>query len=91
MSQTELVSFEPATGEELWRGAVGDVDAAIEKATEARRGWGQQPVGQRMELVRRFANQVRKQAEPFAELIARETGKPPVGSPHRGRSSGRQG
>lgn len=26
--------------------------------------------------MRRFANQVRKQAEPFAELIARETGKP---------------
>ncbi len=76
MSQTELVSFEPATGEELWRGAAGDVDEAIEKATEARRGWAQQPVGQRMELVRRFANQVRKQADPFAELIARETGKP---------------
>ena len=76
MSQSELVSFEPATGEELWRGGVGDVDEAIERATEARRDWAQQAVGQRMELVRRFANQVRKQAEPFAELIARETGKP---------------
>ena len=76
MSQSELVSFEPATGEELWRGEVGDVDEAIERATEARRDWAQQAVGQRMELVRRFANQVRKQAEPFAELIARETGKP---------------
>jgi len=76
VSQSELVSFEPATGEELWCGAAGNVDEAIERATDARREWAQQGVGQRMELVRRFANQVRKQAEPFAELIARETGKP---------------
>ena len=76
MSQTELVSFEPATGKELWRGKAGDVDQAIERATEARRDWAQQSAGQRMEFVRRFANEVRKQAEPFAELIARETGKP---------------
>ncbi|MDG6080307.1 succinylglutamate-semialdehyde dehydrogenase [Erythrobacter litoralis] len=76
MSQTQIVSTEPATGNELWRGEVGDLDEAIERANNARRNWGQQPVGQRMELVRRFANEVRKQAEPFAELIARETGKP---------------
>lgn len=76
VSDSELVSTEPATGKELWRGEVGDADAAVERAREAMRPWARQPLGQRIELVRRFANQVRKQAEPFAELIARETGKP---------------
>ncbi len=75
MSQ-ELISFEPATGKELWRGTAGNVDDAVERAVDARRDWARKSVGQRMELLRRFANEVRKQAEPFAELIARETGKP---------------
>ena len=72
----QLVSYEPATGAELWRGTHGDPDAAVERARKVFRDWAQQPAGQRIELVRRFANEVRKQAEPFAELIARETGKP---------------
>lgn len=64
MSQSELVSFEPATGNEVWRGHAGNVEEAVERAVDAKRGWAQQPLGQRIELVRRFANQVRKQAEP---------------------------
>ncbi|MGI8942701.1 MAG: succinylglutamate-semialdehyde dehydrogenase [Qipengyuania sp.] len=76
VSESEIVSFEPVTGKELWRGAIGDVDAAIERGRESMRDWASQSLGQRIELLRRFANEVRKQAEPFAELIARETGKP---------------
>ena len=76
MSSTELVSFEPATGRELWRGQIGDPDAAIEQARAALPEWSRLPVANRMELMRRFANEVRRQAEPFAEVIARETGKP---------------
>lgn len=72
----DIVSFEPATGAELWRGAIGDVDAAVERAHAACAVWAREPHTRRIELVRRFANQVRKQADPFAELIARETGKP---------------
>ncbi len=72
----EIVSLEPATGTELWRGPVGDVPAAIAIAREAAPQWARESHTRRIELVRRFANQVRKQAEPFAELIARETGKP---------------
>ena len=71
-----MISTEPATGIELWRGLPGDVDAAVVHARDVMRGWARMPVAQRMELLRRFANQVRKQAEPFAELIAREAGKP---------------
>lgn len=71
-----MISTEPATGNEVWRGLPGDVDAAVARARDAMRDWARLSLGQRMELLRRFANQVRKQAEPFAELIAREAGKP---------------
>ena len=76
MSDSEIISYEPATGTELWRGATGDVDEIVRTA---RRGWPQwaaQPHGTRIELLRRFANEVRKEQDAFAELIARETGKP---------------
>ena len=72
----EIVSIEPATGKELWRHETGDVAEAVERARAAFPKWGHESHTRRIELVRRFANQVRKQAEPFAELIARETGKP---------------
>ena len=76
VSASEIVSYEPATGAELWRGAVGDVDEAVAIARRAWPQWAAQPLANRIELVRRFANEVRKEQEPFAELIARETGKP---------------
>jgi len=71
-----LVSTEPATGAELWRGKPGDVDAAVERARRAWPAWAAQPLANRIEIVRRFANEVRKDQDRFAELIARETGKP---------------
>ena len=76
MADKEIISYEPATNKELWRGVHGDVDAAVERGRAAMREWAGKPLGQRIELLRRFANEVRKQIEPFAELIARETGKP---------------
>jgi len=75
MAET-LISYQPATGEELWRGPHGDVDEAVARARQAWHGWAAQPLALRMELVRRFANEVRKAHDAFAELIARETGKP---------------
>ncbi|HUQ13313.1 MAG TPA: succinylglutamate-semialdehyde dehydrogenase [Novosphingobium sp.] len=76
MASGEIVSTEPATGAELWRGPIGDVDDIVARARRAWPAWAAQPLSTRMELVRRFANEVRKDAEPLAELIARETGKP---------------
>ncbi|MEC8836858.1 MAG: aldehyde dehydrogenase family protein, partial [Pseudomonadota bacterium] len=73
---TELVSTEPATGKEIWRGTSGNVDDTIERARKAMRQWAREPLGRRIEFMRRFANEVRKHGETFAELIARETGKP---------------
>jgi len=76
VSQSEIISHEPATGAELWRGNVGDVDQAVEQACRAWPAWAAQPLATRMELLRRFANEVRKDAELLATTIARETGKP---------------
>lgn len=72
----DVVSFEPATGAELWRKPVGNVAEAVDRARRAWPKWAAQPLANRIELIRRFANEVRKEHENFADLIARETGKP---------------
>ncbi|MEZ5947600.1 MAG: aldehyde dehydrogenase family protein [Hyphomonas sp.] len=71
-----LISYEPATGEEFWRGRVSDIDTAVKTARRAFPAWAAQPLATRMELIRRFANEVRKDFEKLADTIARETGKP---------------
>jgi succinylglutamic semialdehyde dehydrogenase len=71
-----LVSNEPATGAQIWSGEVGDAAAQVAAAREAWPAWAARSVSFRMEAVRRFANIVRKREAEFAELIARETGKP---------------
>ncbi|MFL0672383.1 MAG: succinylglutamate-semialdehyde dehydrogenase [Erythrobacter sp.] len=76
MTPQILVSFQPATGEELWRGPYSNVDEAVSRARRAWPAWAARPLGDRIELARRFANEVKREAESFAELIAREAGKP---------------
>ena len=76
MTDKTLISYEPASGEELWRGHHGDVDAAVSTARRAWASWAAQPLGNRLDVLRGFANEVRRQGEPLAELIAREAGKP---------------
>jgi succinylglutamic semialdehyde dehydrogenase len=61
---SQLVSFEPA------------VDAEVAAARAAWPRWAAAPLAERIERVRSFANRVRVDAERFADLIARETGKP---------------
>jgi succinylglutamic semialdehyde dehydrogenase len=72
----ELVSHEPATGAELARLPIGDADTEVEAARASWAGWAAQALSYRVETLRRFANVVRQRHEPFADLIARETGKP---------------
>ena len=72
----KLVSIEPATGVELWTGEVGDAAAEVAAARAAWPEWAARSVSYRTETLRRFANVVRAREVPFAELIARETGKP---------------
>ena len=73
---SELLSFEPATGATLWRGSIGDVDAEVATARASWASWAAQPLAYRIEALRRVANVVRARADAFADLIARETGKP---------------
>jgi succinylglutamic semialdehyde dehydrogenase len=71
-----LISHEPATGEELWRGPVSDVDAAVSAARRAWAPWAARALTERIALLRAFGNTMRRDADTFADLIAREAGKP---------------
>jgi succinylglutamic semialdehyde dehydrogenase len=71
-----LLSHEPATGAQLWEGEVSDVDREVAAARAGWAGWAARPLTVRVETLRRFANVVRQRIDAFADLIARETGKP---------------
>ena len=75
MAET-LTSTEPATGATIWTGSAGDPDFEVSAARSAWSAWAARPLAVRVETLRRFANNVRGKLEPFADLIARETGKP---------------
>ncbi len=76
MSASELESIDPCTGETVWRGAAGNVDAAVAKARKALPGWAAAGLDARIAQARSFQDVVRDQADQFAALIATETGKP---------------
>ncbi|MEQ1509810.1 MAG: succinylglutamate-semialdehyde dehydrogenase [Sphingopyxis sp.] len=72
----ELISYEPATGAELWRGPVGNVDTEVAAAREAWPQWAALPILKRVDVLKRFSERLKADPEPLADLIARETGKP---------------
>ena len=72
----QIVSTEPATGKEIWSAPAGDAAAEVAVARAAWPEWAAHSVTYRMETLRRFANVVRAREDEFAELIARESGKP---------------
>jgi succinylglutamic semialdehyde dehydrogenase len=76
MPQPDLISTDPCTGAELWRGTPGDVNAAVAAARAAQPGWEALGVDARVAHARAFQERVRAQADAFAALISRETGKP---------------
>jgi succinylglutamic semialdehyde dehydrogenase len=71
-----LHSTNPATGEHVWSGKTGDAAAEVAKARKAFTDWAARSLAYRTEALRRFANVVRSKERPFAEMIAKETGKP---------------
>jgi succinylglutamic semialdehyde dehydrogenase len=73
---SQLISVEPATGEELWRGIHGDVNAEVAAARQAWPEWAAMAFAKRVDLLKRFAERLKANGEPLADLIARETGKP---------------
>ena len=76
-AMTEFLStFEPATGALIAELPIGDAHAEVAAARAAWPGWAATPLAERVETLRRFADIVRDRADAFADLIARETGKP---------------
>nr|WP_294847268.1 succinylglutamate-semialdehyde dehydrogenase [uncultured Sphingomonas sp.] len=71
-----IVSTEPATGAEIWRREIGDAGQEVAACRAAWPEWAAHSVTYRMETMRRFANVVKAKEAEFADLIARETGKP---------------
>jgi succinylglutamic semialdehyde dehydrogenase len=72
----DLVSYEPATGAQVWRGQPGNVDAEVAIAREAWPKWAAKALNDRIEIIRSIAGRVRAEGEKLAEIISRETGKP---------------
>ena len=87
-----LVSTEPATGAEVWSGEIGDAAAEV---AAARAAWPEWAAHSRRLPDRDAAplRQCRPRAakSEFAELIARETGKPFWEAQDRGRRGRQQG
>ena len=71
-----LTSTNPATGDLVWSGEIGDAEAEVATARAAWPGWAAHSNSYRIESLRRFANVVRTREVEFAELISKETGKP---------------
>lgn len=76
MSAT-LKSREPATGDLLWEGPLSVVADEVARAEASARAWAAESITNRIEIIRRVANAVRRSEEPLAELISRETGRAP--------------
>ncbi len=76
---THALSINPATGETVGSypyESASQLDAALDRATQAFRAWRRQPVSQRAELLLSLASVLREQAEEMAQPITREMGKP---------------
>jgi len=76
---TDLISTDPCTGAEVWRGPIADaaaVDSAIARARAAQSGWEFTPLHDRIAILRAYAAAAKDRADELARLISRETGKP---------------
>lgn len=76
MSLSELLSFDPCTGDLVWQGATGGTEAAIKAARGALDDWSQTDFSERVLVAERFREVVVQRGADLAALISRETGKP---------------
>jgi succinylglutamic semialdehyde dehydrogenase len=71
-------SHDPATGDKVWEGRAATPDDVSEAMAAARLGfpaWSRQPVDQRVAVVRKFAEIIKRRGEEIAQTISREMGK----------------
>jgi len=81
--RAKLESLNPATGERLAQfepAGEAEVRAAVARAREASRGWGQLSPRDRADTLRRLERVLYERREEIAALITREAGKPLVES-----------
>ncbi len=76
MSLSELLSFDPCTGDLVWQGTTGGTEAAIKAARGALGDWSQTDFSERVQVAERFREVVVQRGAELAALISRETGKP---------------
>jgi succinate-semialdehyde dehydrogenase/glutarate-semialdehyde dehydrogenase len=72
-------TINPATGETIqtYEGLNAEqIESTVNTAYAAALAWGQVPIAQRVEAVRRLAGELRAQKDSFAALITQEMGKP---------------
>jgi acyl-CoA reductase-like NAD-dependent aldehyde dehydrogenase len=75
----EVVSYDPATGEEVGRvplRSAEEVGAAVARARAAQKGWGALSFKERARVVMGARSLVLEEMDEIAALIARESGKP---------------
>ncbi|RZQ54624.1 succinylglutamate-semialdehyde dehydrogenase [Pseudoalteromonas phenolica] len=72
-------SLNPANNEVIWQAnsaTAEQVDTAVKSAREAFYSWSDMAFEARLEIVKRFAEQLKENSEELAIAIAKETGKP---------------
>ena len=72
-------SHDPATGDKVWEGRAAtedDVSEAMAAARLAFPAWSRTPLEQRVAVVRKFADVIKRRGEEIAQTISREMGKP---------------
>jgi acyl-CoA reductase-like NAD-dependent aldehyde dehydrogenase len=81
ITEEEIVSHNPSNGEVIGHVVLmnaADVAAVVRRARSAQPAWGALSYGERASYVLRARELVLEQTEEIANLISRETGKPPV-------------
>lgn len=78
-SATQLVSIDPANGQEVGRVSVTPIEAIprlVFAAHQAQRGWGALSHAQRADVLRPAAARLKAEARRLGEMASREMGKP---------------
>ncbi len=72
-------SYDPSTGDEIWSGAAAtkaDVEDAVASARAAFEKWALTPLNERIAIMERYRDLIKRDGDDLAKLISRETGKP---------------
>jgi len=78
-SGTAMTSHDPATGQTVWTGQSAlptDVASAVEAARTRFAAWAQIPLGERIAILERYRDLIKRDQDALATLISKENGKP---------------